>query len=547
MPEPVATGEPQASATPQSGLRRALATLKPSHSHTAFTATLLLMFSAMASRVIGLVRTKYIAYLFGAHAAADAFNAAFQLPDMISYFLVGGAASITFVTMLTRYKESGRESEGVRAMSVILTTMICVLTVAIIAGEFAAPWFVSTFLSGFQSDPAKAALCVKLSRILLIAPIFFFAGGVFGSVLLVRKQFNIQAITPLIYNLGTILGGVLLFHYLGVSSLAIGTVAGAFCGPFLMNAIGAHRAGMRYKPILEWSNPGLHEWVRMSIPLMLGVSLVSADNWIINYFASHNSGDVSLLTYAKSLFAAPVSLGQAAGAASLPFLASLYGKSQASGETRGFSTAVNASVSRIAAFSILLTSLMVAMAGPSVDLVFRGGRFGQAEAGHMATFFAIFSFSLCFWSAQAIYARAFYAAGNTVTPLVASTIVTAVALVIYKLLYAGSGPVGLAYASDIGIVIQTATLAILLHRRKMVSLAGLDYRELSRSVVAAAASYAALALLLHIWHPTRRTGELAILLAASVLWLVISSGVLLALGSSLPRQLSSRFTRKATA
>jgi putative peptidoglycan lipid II flippase len=130
-------------------MKNALSMFKPSHRHTAFTATLLLMFSAMASRVIGLVRTKYIAYLFGAHAAADAFNAAFQLPDMISYFLVGGAASITFVTMLTRYKESGREAEGERAMSVILTTMVCVLTVAIIAGEFAAPWFVSTFLSGF--------------------------------------------------------------------------------------------------------------------------------------------------------------------------------------------------------------------------------------------------------------------------------------------------------------------------------------------------------------------------------------------------------------
>ena len=546
MPEPVVTGEPPIPRPPQSGLRRAFATLKPSHSHTAFTATLLLMFSAMASRVIGLVRTKYIAYLFGAHAAADAFNAAFQLPDMISYFLVGGAASITFVTMLTRYKESGREAEGERAMSVILTTMICVLTVAIIAGEFAAPWFVSTFLS-FQSSPESAALCVKLSRILLIAPLFFFAGGVFGSVLLVRKRFNIQAVTPLIYNLGTILGGVLLFHYLGVSSLAIGTVAGAFCGPFLMNAIGAHRAGMRYKPILEWSNPGLHEWLRMSIPLMLGVSLVSADNWIINYFASHKSGDLSLLTYAKSLFAAPVSLGQAAGAASLPFLASLYGKSQSAGETRGFSNAVNASVSRIAAFSILLTSLMVAMAGPSVDLVFRGGRFGQVEATHMAAFFAIFSFSLCFWSAQAIYARAFYAAGNTVTPLVASTIVTAVALVIYKLLYASSGPVGLAYASDIGIVIQTITLAVLLHRRNMVSAAGVDYLELGRSLIAAAASYAALVLLMLAWHPMRRAGELVLLVTASVLWLTVSGAVLMSLGSSLPDQLTRRFSNRAKA
>jgi putative peptidoglycan lipid II flippase len=504
------------------------------------------MLSALASRVIGLVRTKYIAYLFGAHAQADAFNAAFQLPDMISYFLVGGAASITFVTILTRYRDTGRGADGERAMSVILTTMLCVLGAAIVAAEFAAPAYVSTFLSGFRSDPAKAALCVQLTRILLPAQLCFFAGGVFGAVLLVRKQFNIQAVTPLIYNCGTIFGGVLLYRYFGAPSLAIGTVAGAFCGPFLLNAIGAHRAGMRYKPILDWANPGLREWVRMSIPLMLGVSLVSADNWIINYFASHNSGDVSLLTYAKSLFAAPVSLGQAAGAASLPFLASLFTRSQSDQTTNdnAFSVAVNASVSRIAAFSILLTSLMLAMAAPSVDLVFRGGRFGAIEAGHMATFFAIFSFSLCFWSAQAIYARAFYATGNTVTPLVASTVVTAIALVIYKVLYASSGPVGLAIASDIGIVIQTLTLAVLLHRRRMVSLAGLDYPELGRALVASAASFIGLALLHRYWHAYGRIAELLLLVVASAVWLLISAGVLMATGSSLPRQLAARFTRR---
>jgi putative peptidoglycan lipid II flippase len=538
--------ESNAPLPPPNALSRAFAMLKPSHRHTAFTATLLLMLSALASRVIGLVRTKYIAYLFGAHAQADAFNAAFQLPDMISYFLVGGAASITFVTILTRYRDTGREADGERAMSVILTTMVCILGAAIVAAEFLAPAYVATFLKGFQSDPSKAALCVQLTRILLPAQLFFLAGGVFGSILLVRKQFNIQAVTPLIYNCGTIFGGVLLYRYFGPPSLAIGTVAGAFCGPFLLNAIGAHRAGMRYKPILDWSNPGLHEWVRMSIPLMLGVSLVSADNWIINYFASHNSGDVSLLTYAKSLFAAPVSLGQAAGAASLPFLASLFTKSQSdqSAKSNAFSDAVNASVSRIAAFSILLTSLMVAMAGPSVDLVFRGGRFGAVEAGHMAIFFAIFSFSLCFWSAQAIYARAFYATGNTVTPLVASTIVTAVALFIYKLLYASSGPIGLAIASDIGIVIQTMTLAVLLHRRRLVALTGLDYTELARALVASIVSYAGLALLHRSWHAHGRLNELLLLIVASIVWLMISAAVLLATGSSLPGQLTARFRRQ---
>lgn len=523
--------------------RRALTMLRPSHSHTAFTATLLLMSSVMASRVIGLVKTKYIAYLLGRTAAADAFNAAFQLPDMLSYFLIGGAASITFVTMLTRYRDEGRDAEGARAMSVILTTMGLVLGSAIVLAEFAAPMLVRLLLRGFESDPAKAALCVHLTRILFPAQLFFLAGGVFAAVLLARKQFAVQAVTPLIYNCGIIFGGVLLYRHFGVSALAVGAVAGAFCGPFLLNAIWAHRAGMHYRPILEWNNPGLHEWVRMSIPLMLGVSLVSADNWIINYFASHTGGAVSLLTYAKQLFNVPVALGQAAGAASLPFLASLYIKP----DRAPFSRAVNSSVSRILAFSILLTGFLIAMALPAVDVVFRGGKFHRADSGTMAVYFGVFAISLCLWSAQAIYARAFYAAGNTLTPMIAGTIVTAVSLPIYWSLYKTVGPAGLAIASDIGILIQTLTLAVLLHWRRMVSLGGLEYGELLRSVAAAGVVCAALAAMRHFAPTTSRIRELELLLAGAVIWVGISGAVLKLTGSALPDQLLSRFGMRKTA
>jgi putative peptidoglycan lipid II flippase len=506
------------------------------------------MSSVMASRVIGLVKTKYIAYLLGRTAAADAFNAAFQLPDMLSYFLIGGAASITFVTMLTRYRDEKRDAEGERAMSVILTTMVLVLGTAIVLAEFAAPVLVRLLLKGFESDPSKAALCVHLTRILFPAQLFFLAGGVFAAVLMARKQFAVQAVTPLIYNCGIIFGGVLLYREFGVSSLALGAVAGAFFGPFLLNAIWAHRAGMKYRPILEWSNPGLHEWVRMSIPLMLGVSLVSADNWIINYFASHTGGAISLLTYAKQVFSAPVSLGQAAGAASLPFLATLYGRADAEGRPNRapFSRAVNASVSRILAFSILLTGFLIAMALPTVDVILRGGAFHRVDSGPMALYFAIFSISLCLWSAQAIYARAFYAAGNTLTPMIAGTIVTVVSLPIYWSLYKSFGPTGLAIASDVGILIQTLTLAVLLDRRRMVSLGGLEYPELARSVVAAGVGYAALVALRHFAPTTSRLRELVLLLVASGIWFGISALILKVTGSALPGQLMSRFARDSS-
>jgi putative peptidoglycan lipid II flippase len=283
--------------------------LRPSHAHSVFSATVLLMVSTFLSRIIGLARVKYIMLLFGSGVAADAFNAAFVLPDMISYFLVGGAASITFVTILTRYRETGREAEGDRSLSVILTTMYLVLGIAIVLAEVLAPWWVRWWFDGFDAE--KAALCVRLTRILLPAQLCFFAGGVFGAVLLVRKQFSVQAVAPLIYGMGTIVGGLLLVKRMGVTSLAVGTVAGAFFGPFLLNAIFARRAGTRYRMILDWHDKGLHEWVRLSLPLMIGVSLVTVDGWIIAHFASKIGGAVSLMSYAKQLFTAAMSLRSA--------------------------------------------------------------------------------------------------------------------------------------------------------------------------------------------------------------------------------------------
>jgi putative peptidoglycan lipid II flippase len=296
---------------PASVWKRAAALLRPEHRHSVFSATALLMVSTFLSGVIGLVRSKYIAYLFGASVATDAYNAAFQLPDMIAYFLVGGTASITFIAILSRYRESGDEAEGERALSVILTVMVCVLIVAVVLGAMFAPLYVRIFMPKFTSE--EAALCTRMTRIMLPQPLFFFVGGVFGSVLLVRKVFAFQAVSPLIYNVAIILGGVLLAKSMGVYSLAVGVVAGAFLGYLTLNLWGAYRIGMHFRLSFDLAHPGLREWIRLSLPLMLGVTVVTADRWILNYFASGVHGQISRLTYDKSLFTAPMAvLGQAA-------------------------------------------------------------------------------------------------------------------------------------------------------------------------------------------------------------------------------------------
>ena len=521
--------------------------LRPSHAHSAFSATVVLMASTFLSKIIGLVRVKYIMWLFGSGMQADALNAAFVLPDMISYFLVGGAASITFVTILTRYRETGREAEGERSLSVILSTMYLVLGGAIVLAEILAPFYVQKMFPGY--DAQKAALCVRLTRILLPAQLCFFAGGVFGAVLLVRKQFNVQAVTPLIYNLGTIVGGVLLVRQLGVSSLALGTVAGAFFGPFFLSWFFARRLGTRYRPILDWQDEGLREWVRLSLPLMAGVSLVTADSWIIAHFASRIGGAVSLFNYAKQLFTAPTAvLAQAAGAASMPFFASLWSRES----HYEFANEVADSVSRVACLGLLSASVMIALGETMIDLVFTGGRFSTSDAHLCAIYFSIFSISTFLWSAQAIYARAFYAAGNTFVPMVASTLVTVVSLPIYASLFHGYGAMGLAAASDIGIAMQTLTIGALLHQRHMVSLASLDYAELGRCLAASVAS-GVVVWLLFSWlggkliHATGisqpvhgRAADLVVLMAGGAVWLAVTDRILAGTGSALPRTVRSR-------
>ena len=485
---------------------------------------------------MGLVRSKYIAFVFGAGAQTDAYNAAFELPDIISYFLVGGVASISLVTMLNRYREAKDEQGGDRALVIVLNAMLIVLTIGIVVAEVLAPLYTHYKFPGF--DPAKAAMCVKLTRIVLPAQLFFFAGGVLASKMLVRKVFLYQAITPLIYNAGIIAGGVFFAHRFGIYSLAIGVLAGVIVGPMGLNAWAALRSGLRWQPIFNLRHPAFLEWLKLSLPLMAGVSLVMADKWILTTFASYDSGGITRLTFAKTLFIAPMGiLGQAAGAASLPFFAALYSQRKHT----EFAAAVNRSSTRVMAASLLLAAWMAATATPLVDLLFRGGAFSPEAARATATYFVVFTLSIAAWTAQAIYARAFYAAGNTLTPAISGTIVTVLSIPVYYLLFHHIGLIGLAVASDIGITTHALVLATLLHRSKLARVTGLEWGELARSLAAAIASYAGIYALLrfvHLAHSHRN--DVLLLALSSIVWLALCWAVLAITGSKLPKQLLSR-------
>jgi putative peptidoglycan lipid II flippase len=337
-------------------------------------------------------------------------------------------------------------------------------------------WFVKDF------KPEQIELCVHLTRILLPAQIFFYVGGVVSAVLLSHRLFLLPAFGPLIYNVFIILGGVVGGRHFGIASLAYGAVAGSIAGPFLASVIGAARIGTGYKPSFDVMNPAFREWVKLSVPLMLGVSLVTADDWILRHYASSVVGGISRLNYAKRLLAVPIAvLGQATGQASLPFFARLFNEKK----LKEFAVSVNDSVYRVSAASLLATAWMAAAALPLIDLVYRRGKFLFDDTQSTAIYFFWFSLSLVLWSAQGLYARAFYAAGDTLTPMVAVSVITVASLPMYSILFHVFGVVGLAWASDIGIGINLLALALLLHSKKLVSLGEFRWGELAKAAVVA--------------------------------------------------------------
>jgi len=513
---------------------------RPSHQHTAFSATMLLISAVMLSRVIGYARDAYIAWAYGAGGQTDAYVAAFTLPDFLNYIVAGGAASITFISIYTRFLAEKREADAQKTFSIIITVMTAVMIVGTILTEIFAPQFVRWFVKGFS--PQQIELCIHLTRILLPAQIFFYVGGVVSAVLLSHRLFLFPAFGPLLYNVFIILGGVLGGKHFGIASLAYGALIGSVAGPFLASVIGAARIGTGYRPSFDVMNPAFREWVKLSVPLMLGVSLVTADDWILRHYAASGVGDISRLTYAKRLFAVPIAvLGQATGQASLPFFARLFNEKK----LKEFAATVNDSVYRVAAASLLATGWMMVAAVPLIDLVYRRGKFLIDDTQTSAVYFFWFSLSLALWSAQGLYARAFYAAGDTLTPMLAVSIITAASLPVYKILFHTFGVIGLAWASDIGIGVNLLALAGLLHYKKLVPLSELRWRELGKAaltaLVAGAISFeVAKAVPLAASGHGSRVADVLRLALVSITWLAAVAAGLWLLRSELPGDLRRR-------
>lgn len=421
--------------------------------------------SIFISRIIGLVREQIVGRTLGASRTADLYFASFTLPDFLNYLLAAGALSIVFIPIFLAHLERRDETSGWRAFSVIANVMALAGTLGIVVLMIFARPLAGIVAPGFD-QPAEIDTMVRLMRIILPAQFFHIIGGLLSAALQAQDRHVLPAMAPLIYSTGIIIGG-LIGAYLGwgADGFAWGVLAGSIIGPFGLPLYGCLRHGMRWSPALSVRDPDLRRYLFLSLPIMIGFSIVLVDQWIIKNQASYlAAGELSYLQYARTLMNVPIGVfGMALGVASYPTLSRLV----ASGRIdAAYGVLVHAV--RLMLVATFAAEVCLTLAGFEAVYLIWGAfasRFSAADAASTAAILAVLSIGLFGWAAQTLIGRGFYALGDTWVPTLVGTAATIILIPLYIVLRMKAGAIGLAMASSIAIIAYVAVLGIMQRRR----------------------------------------------------------------------------------
>ena len=423
-------------------------------------AALVLSFGILCSRLLGFVREAVIAYQAGAGADTDAYNAAFTLPDIMNYFLAGGTMSITFIPLFAAYMAKNKIDLANRLFSIIATTMGVLMMAAITLCMIFTTPLAHLLFPGFDAD--QLAKTVEMTRIVLPAQICHYIGSLMMACLMARGQFLPSAIAPFVYNLMIIIGGIVLYPLVGMKGFSIGAAAGAFLGPFLIPLLFL-KGKVKYKPIIAFTDADFKKYLFLTLPLMIGASLTTVDEFIWRFLGSSmDVGSISWLNYARRLVLVPIGLvGQAAGQAALPYLSQLAAK----GDNETTAQTLHKTLKNVIILSFVIIAFFFVLARPMVSLIYERGEFSASDTDTTAGILQMLSFAIVFWTIQMVTVRAFYAAQNTLRPMLITTSVTLISLPIYWLCSKCLGLQGLAIASVIGMCLQSSAIVFFYHRQ----------------------------------------------------------------------------------
>ena len=373
----------------------------------------------MLSRILGFVRDIMIASALGAGLVADAFFAAFQIPNLFRRLFAEGAFNSAFVPLFAKRLETeGRASAREFAERVMAALLALLLTLTVLA-EIAMPWLVPLFAPGFLDNPEKFDLTVLMTRICFPYLACMSLVALLSGILNTEGRFAVATAVQVLLNVVLIIVMGIVF-YAGLGNrpeagivLAWG-VAVAGLLQLLWLAIAVYRMDMGLGFRLPRLSADVRELVKLGTPGLIAGGVTQLNLWIGGVIATFEPGARSFLYYADRLYQLPLGIvGVAIGVVLLPDLSRKL--------RAGDHGAVIDSQNRSIEFALFLTLpsafALIVMAEPIISVLFERGAFTTADSKATAYALAAYALGLPAFVMQKVFQPAFFAREDTKTPM----------------------------------------------------------------------------------------------------------------------------------
>jgi len=377
-------------------------------------ALMIAVFSVL-SRLLGLLRDRLLATHFGASATLDAYYAAFKMPNFIFNTFVLGALASAFIPIYIKLKNQPNKDESLQLSNRVLNILVIFLLAVALVGSVFATQIVPLIAPGFSPD--TSVLAVKLTRLMMFAIVIFGASNLFGSVLQAEKRFTAYAIAPVLYNLGIIVGIIILVPWFGIIGLAWGVLLGSLAH-LLIQWLAAQKNGWTYQPTFGWRSQSVKQVFKLLAPRTLGLAANSLNDIITAAFISRLSvGSLAAFSLAINLHSFPINVfGVSLATAVFPVFSQAFSLKQHDDFRHHFSR----SLRRILFYVIPMAVLILVLRAQLVRVLLGSGSFDWNATIRTAQMLGFLSLAMISDSLIPLVARAFYAIPDTITPVLAS-------------------------------------------------------------------------------------------------------------------------------
>lgn len=429
----------------------------------------IVMSAILISRILGFLRERAVAEVFGRTGTTDVFFAAFALPDLMYQLLVGGALSSAFIPVFTQYLAKGEEKEAWYVASIFLNITVLALLAVMVFGVIFTPALAPLVGVGFGGE--QRTLLVLLMRVTFPAVFFTALSGLAMGVLNSYQSFTKPAIGPILYNSGQIFGAYLLGPSMGIMGMAVGTIVGAVASFSIQFPEVLRRGRDHYRTILDFKHPGIRRMGKLMLPAVIGLSIAQI-NIIVgqNLASTLETGSIVALRLANRLINFPLGIfAMGISTAIFPTLSRLI----AQGQDEEFKSTLSFGLRVIAFITIPSAVGMAVLRVPIVRLLFESGEFTGPDT--LATAHALLFYvpGLFAQAAIQVTTRGYYSLQDTVTPVKIgfASVVLNFLLSVGLLRWTQLGAGGLALAFSLSSVFNMA-LALGILGKKLKGLGG---------------------------------------------------------------------------